>query len=89
MNHNVPDALRYRVLPDGRELCVIVRMFNTILTIGPAGERWFDDQWWFETPEAAVAAFEAWDPTVHPEPAGWFRNPRTGRRRPGGDPGKE
>jgi hypothetical protein len=34
-----------RLLPDGRELTIIIRAFNTILTIGPAGEHWFDDQW--------------------------------------------
>lgn len=34
-----------RVLADGRELAVIVRIFNTILTIGPAGANTYDDQW--------------------------------------------
>lgn len=30
---------------DGREVVVSRRMFNTIITIGPAGSDWFDDQW--------------------------------------------
>jgi hypothetical protein len=30
---------------DGREVVVTPRMFNTIVTIGPAGAQWIEDQW--------------------------------------------
>jgi hypothetical protein len=39
--------------------------------------------------KAAVAAYRTWDPEIDAEPSGWYRNRRTGRRRPGGDPAKE
>jgi hypothetical protein len=31
----------------------------------------------------------AWNPPAEPEPADWMRHPKSGRRRPGGDPAKE
>ena len=37
--------LRKKVLPDGREVTVIQRMFNTILTIGPEGAAMYDQHW--------------------------------------------
>jgi hypothetical protein len=37
----------------------------------------------------AVAALEAWDPALELEPCGWFRHPKSGRRRPDGDPEQE
>lgn len=33
------------VIADGREVCVIPRMFNTIVVIGRAGAFTYDDQW--------------------------------------------
>jgi hypothetical protein len=36
-----------------------------------------------------VRAFYDWNPEEQKEPAGWFRNPKTGRRREDGDPAKE
>lgn len=39
------EALAGRILPDGRELCVISRIYNTILTIGPANKGYYDDYW--------------------------------------------
>lgn len=36
---------RYRELPDGRALTVQVRLYNTILTIGPARANFYDDHW--------------------------------------------
>jgi hypothetical protein len=38
-------AVAGRILPDGRELYVIPRIYNTIVTIGRAGEPWIDDSW--------------------------------------------
>lgn len=39
--------------------------------------------------EAAVAALNSWDPLKDPEPEGWTRNPKSGRRRENGDKTKE
>jgi hypothetical protein len=38
-------AVAGRLLPDGRELFVIPRLYNTILTTGPANEGYHDDYW--------------------------------------------
>jgi len=34
-----------RILPDGREVCVIPRIYNTVVTVGPAGSPCYDDSW--------------------------------------------
>jgi hypothetical protein len=48
------------------------------------------DGWWYDTPEAAVAALEAWARNHYGgEPEGWMRHPYSGRRRPDGDPAQE
>jgi len=39
------NAIAGRTLPDGREILVIRRIFNTILTIGPAFAAAYDDHW--------------------------------------------
>jgi hypothetical protein len=39
------EAVAGRLLPDGRELFVIPRLYNSILTIGPASKQWHDDHW--------------------------------------------
>jgi len=38
-------AVAGRILPDGRELCVIPRLYNTILTVGPPGNGCYDQHW--------------------------------------------
>jgi len=38
-------AIAGKILPDGRELAVIPRIYNTIITIGPAGSGFYDDHW--------------------------------------------
>ena len=38
-------AIAGRILPDGRELAVIPRPHNTILTIGPADSPFYDYYW--------------------------------------------
>lgn len=38
-------ALAYGLTGDGREVVVQRRFFNTIITIGPSGAEWFEDQW--------------------------------------------
>lgn len=34
-----------RVLEDGREIAVYPRLFNSIIVVGPAEGRSFDNQW--------------------------------------------
>lgn len=46
----------------------------------------YDDRWCYHSLEAAIAAADAWDPTIDAEPAGWHRHPTSGRRRDNGDP---
>jgi hypothetical protein len=38
-------ALVAGLTADGREVVVTPRMFNTIITIGPRGSLWLQDQW--------------------------------------------
>jgi hypothetical protein len=38
-------ALVAGLTADGREVVVTPRMFNSIVTIGPAGAPWIEDQW--------------------------------------------
>jgi hypothetical protein len=84
----VIDLFPTKNLPDGREITVLPLLHGMgRLCVGAAGEQWFDGIWDYDTFEAAVAAMHAWDGAG--EPAGWSRHPDTGRRRPGGDPGKE
>jgi hypothetical protein len=49
----------------------------------------FEDAWCYESLGQAVEAMLRWDPAVSDEPAGWFRHPYSGRRRPSGDVSKE
>lgn len=37
--------IAYGVTSDGREVCVVQRIFNVIITLGPIGAMWFDSQW--------------------------------------------
>lgn len=84
-----PTCIWQRALEDGREIRVIARPYNSILTIGPAGASWYDSHYCYETPGQAKQAAEEWDPATEAEPSGWFRHAASGRRRPGGDPAKE
>lgn len=48
-----------------------------------------ENLWCYESLPEAIAAMNTWNPEEAEEPAGWFRHPLTGRRRPDGDPLKE
>jgi hypothetical protein len=89
-----PDTLAIRTLPDGRLLLV--------LKPGRLGWGWgqlslttpeslrigtYDDTWYYENIPLALEYGIRWDGTG--EPTGWFRHPRSGRRRTDGDPAKE
>lgn len=65
-------------------------MFHWTMHLGMIGNlAFYEDAWCYEDEAKARAAFEAWDPESEPEPTGWHRHPKTGRRRPGGDPNQE
>ena len=49
----------------------------------------YEDRWCYPTAIAALHAAELWNGPDGPEPEGWHRHPRTGRRRPDGDPTRE
>lgn len=34
-----------RILPDGREATIYVRMFNTIICVGKVGDCFYEDSW--------------------------------------------
>ena len=76
-----------RTLPDGRVLAV-ERLFGrqALLSLRAPWSH-VQDGWVYASLETALAAARAWD--GHEEPSGWLRHPKSGRRRPGGDPARE
>lgn len=73
-------ASAWRQLRDGRVLILYPHSFGQYqLTIGPACLPVYDDTWIWHNYQGAEAAFLNWDGTG--EPTGWYRNPKTGRRR--------
>lgn len=76
-------------LPDGRIAWVTRLMFTYAICVASQEivATGYDDRWCYKTRADAIEALEDW--TTEPEPTGWHRNPKTGRRRPDGDPAKE
>lgn len=74
-------------LPDGRLVAVVHMIYTWRLTVGPADAYGYDDGWCYPTEEDAIVALVLWDGMG--EPTGWHRHPRSGRRRPEGDPARE
>ena len=73
-----------RTLPAGRVMAV-ERLFGRQALLSLRAP-WIhvQDGWVYASLETALAAARAWD--GHEEPSGWLRHPKSGRRRPGGDP---
>ena len=83
-------AIYQRALGDGREVCVIPKIYTISLTVGQVGDlSGYTTHYCYKSPIEAVMEAASWDPAIDAEPSGWFRNPQTGRRRPDGDPSKE
>ena len=83
-------SVAFRKLADGRGVWIYPMLYTFKLCIGRLGTPCFDDGWCYADLDSAVAAFALWDPELEPEPSGWVRHPRTGRRRfPDGDPDSE
>lgn len=78
-----------KTLPDGRIAYLSPLVFGGQIAVGFAEDedRFFDDVWHYQDMHDALDAFQVWDGTG--EPVGWYRNPKTKRRRPDGDPAKE
>lgn len=80
---------RFRLCEGGRSYVAIIPfLFTSAVILGDVeDETGYRDRWCYHDFASALAAFEAWDGTG--EPAGWHRHPASGRRRNGGDPGRE
>lgn len=78
-----------RDLPDGRIAWVHRLMFTNAILVMQRDRESYDDRWCYELGMPAILALSEWNPEQNAEPTGWHRNPKTGRRRPGGDASKE
>jgi hypothetical protein len=76
-----------RVLLDGRLVCVEPLFAHQALLALTTPGLALQDGWIYASLEEALAAARAWD--GREEPSGWHRHPRSGRRRPRGDPARE
>lgn len=69
-----------RPLPGGRYAAIQPLAFTHALVVGRIGDMaGYDNSWCYGSYRAAKDALDAWDGVG--EPAGWHRNPSTGRRR--------
>jgi hypothetical protein len=76
-------------LPDGRQVCVMLMIFNFRITIGD--DLTVFDGWCYPQDlgkEFVISAAESWDGEGDP-PDGWIKQISTGRRRKNGDPNQE
>lgn len=81
-------ATMVKLLPGGWYGAVRPLLFHWTLIKGQVGDRAsYDDRWCYATQHLAEAALVAW--SGEGDPDGWHRHPSTGRRREGGDPGRE
>lgn len=82
------NCIEDKAIGDGLYAAIKPLMFHWTMIVGQIGDRFgYEDRWCYANREKAEAALHAWDGTG--EPSGWHRNPRTGRRRPDGDPTRE
>jgi hypothetical protein len=89
MSEPLPYGVLYRrLLADGRLIDVTPLTFGRArLHIGPADDDAYTNEWCYDDPLTALVSAAIWE--GEGEPSGWSRHPKSGRRRPGGDPGKE
>lgn len=78
-------------LPDGRIATIAPLLFGrAILTVATAETHvWgqYDEGWEYDHHQPAIYALIVWNGKG--EPFGWTRHPKSGRRRPDGDPARE
>jgi hypothetical protein len=85
-----PGAILFREVGDGRGIWVYPMIYTFSLAIGPLGSPCYDNYWCYRDLLSVMKAYSEWDVTEEPEPQGWVRHPKTGRRRfPSGDPATE
>lgn len=94
LRHGMMDArkgfLYERITPDGRLIGVLPLLFGRArLGIGRLDDDGFDDVWDFPARGRAIVEADTWNPETEPEPSGWDRHPKTGRRRVDGNPARE
>lgn len=90
---NMRDMIVSILMDDGRVIDVKPQFYNTLVCISASmmTGAW-DNGWEYEDTMPAIVAAVVWAADgARPgtEPAGWIRNPTTGRRRPNGDPARE
>ena len=77
-------AIAIRALGNGRYAAISPLLFTHAIIVGRIGDVVsYDDRWCSHTDEAALSTLEAWNGVS--EPAGWHRQPLSGRRRKNGD----
>lgn len=93
--------LNVRPIGNGRWAGIMELMFHVAIVGGTIHDRVsLDFRYCYHGPDGvksakqdayarALAALDAWDPSVEPEPSGWHRDPYTRRRRIAGDPETE
>jgi hypothetical protein len=69
-------------LPDGRLACVCRFLYTDAILVG-LNEYGYKDRWCYAHGYAAEDSLEEWAANFdnQPEPQGWHRNPKSGRRR--------
>lgn len=79
---------KVKFFPDGTYGAVKPLIYHWTLIFGLIGNTDnYEDQWCYATRDKAMQALKSW--SGEGDPDGWHRHPRTGRRRPDGDPTKE
>jgi len=82
-----PATIECRIFEDGTYAAIHRLMFHWTMVYGAVGDTiGYDDRWCYETLPGALEALANWDYPEQKEPEGWHRNPKTGRRRWGGNP---
>jgi hypothetical protein len=84
-----PEAIYYRALPDGFEICVYRMLFSWRVCFGEQGE-WggIIDGYCYRDADKAIAAASQWDGTGD-APDGWHKHAHSYRARRDGDPARE
>lgn len=82
-----PATIEVRVFEDGTYAAVKRLLYHFTMIYGVIGDHFgYDDRWCYETLPDALKALAEWNYPEQKEPTGWHRNPRTSRRRWGGNP---
>lgn len=78
---NREGACYVRRVGGDRDVTLYAGWYNFTLALSMYGSGEMLRSWEFLTWRPALRAALLWDPSVDPEPFGWYREPATGRRR--------